>query len=721
MTKTITQTFFVKSIAAAIAGQLLAGIPMVVAAELEQVVVTAEKREESLQNTPISLLAFDAVNLEKQGLTDLGELPRSVPNLQITPAPSNAASLRIFIRGVGNFDDQLTQDPSVAVYTDGVYMARSQGLASEVADLERIEVLRGPQGTLYGRNATGGAINFITKAPQLGVWGFSESITAGSYDERRSRTMVNAPLGDTVALRLTYAYGRKDGFVKNEGTGADTFGEKNRNALRADVRWVPNEQWDIRYTYDQSRIKDTALYFTSATIHGDEPRPTKSSPSVRNFEPSDITSRGHQLTANWKLADDLTFKSISAYRKLDNFDYQDYLTYLASSGASASLVSDDLHQEQWSQEFQLLGNAFDDKLEYIAGLYYFRETGDGFISSITPGFGFTQLRDFNIENTSNAIFGQATYTPTLLDRRLHLTLGLRESKDRRKADLSIQNITALSNTIAGPADGNKSFSNFSPSFTAAFDVTDTVNVYAKVARGYKSGGFNVRPSTLQHFDEGFGPEKLTSYELGAKSEWWERRLRLNAAIFHSDYDDIQVNAKSDITNPSAADIINAGKATIDGVEMELTALLTDDLTVNLNYAYLDARYRKIEDAFGTDVTSNYVFVNAPHNSYVANIDYTIATTAIGQLSANVGYSWRADAFTTVATTAGKWKEESYGLLNARLTLAEIPVTNVGKVRASLWGKNLEDKKYSVIHAPGFNGYRAFGDPRSVGIDVVYEY
>lgn len=714
-------TFNVRLLARAIA--LLAGSAVAaqtLAAGLEEVVVTAEKREESLQNTPISLVAMSGTELEQQGVTSLNDLPRNVPNLQITPAPSNAASLRIFIRGVGNFDDQLTQDPSVAVYTDGVYMARSQGLASEVADIERIEVLRGPQGSLYGRNATGGAINFITKAPQLQTWGFSQSITAGSDDEFRSRTMLNAPLGDQAALRLSYAHAQKDGFVDNRGSGEDSFGAKDRDALRADLRWQPGSDWDVRYTYDRSHIEDTAIYFTPDNLAGDASRPSHSPAAVDDFRPSDITAQGHQLTIAWNLLDNLTLKSISAYRKLDNYDYQDYLTYIPGA-PNASIVQDDLQQNQRSQELQLLGNALDQQFEYIVGAYYFHEEGDGRISSLTVTSNFNQYRDFDIDNTAKAVFGQITYSPDAFDKRLHLTMGARKSWDDRDADLTITNIPGGVPGAPSTGEGSKSLHNFSPSYTVGFDVTDAVNIYAKYAKGYKSGGFNVRPSTIARFADGFDPEKLDTYEVGTKTEWWDNRVRFNAAIFHSSYDDIQINTQSDPNVPTASDILNAGEATIDGVELEVTAMLTDALELGLNYAYLNADYDKIENALGQDVTRNYIFVNAPQNSYVVNADYDFGATPAGKLSANVNYSWQDDIYTTTSTTSGRWQSDSYGLLNARLTLAEIPGIPVGKLRVALWGKNLEDKEYRVIHAPAFGGYSAFGDPRSAGVDLVYEY
>ncbi len=689
---------------------------------LQEVVVTAQKREESLQKTPISLVTLDAGTLETRGINDIRDLPSAAPNLQTVQQVNSASSVRLFIRGVGNFDDQITQDPSVAVYTDGVYVARSQGLAADVADIERIEVLRGPQGTLYGRNATGGAINFVTKAPQLGEWAGSETLTFGSYDEVRSKTLLNIPITDTAAARLSYVKADKDGFVRNEGTGASRFGDEDRQAWRVDLRWQPISQLDLRYTYDQSQFDDTSPYLVKSPLNGSASRPTKSNPLVRNFKPNDVSVQGHALTATYEIADNFSLKSISAYRMLDNFDYQDYLA--GQNGAFTPLTTlDDLHQKQWSQEFQLLGNTDDNSLQYIAGLYYFHETGSGTVSTGVPVLGTTGVVDQNIANTAKALFGQATYTPEILDQRLHVTIGTRWSRDRREASIANSSISPVGLLTAGSTGaGDRSFSNFSPALTVAFDVNDDINVYAKYAEGYKSGGFNIRATTVARFDEGFDPEKLKSYELGAKTQWWENRVRLNAALFHADYDDIQLTAPSSATDPSKSDVLNAGKATLDGVELELTALPTDDLTVNVNYAYLDDRYDSIKDAFGRDITSNYVFLMAPHNTFTFNLDYAIAETPIGKLSANANYSWEADKFSTATTTInGKLYIQSYGLLNGRLTLAEIPGVGAGNLKVSLWGKNLEDKHYSVLQAPLFGGYRVFGDPRSVGVEIAYAF
>ena len=703
---------------------------------LEEVVVTAQKREEFLQDTPISLVAMGTQQLENLGIAYIGDLGSSVPNLQLSPHPNSATTPRVFIRGVGNFDDQITQDPSVAIYMDGVYVGRNQGMGMEVADIERIEVLRGPQGTLYGRNATGGAINFVTRAPDLGQWGASQQFTFGRRDEFRSRTMVNIPAGDRFAARLFYLTSQKDGFIKNMGNGTSTYGAEDHDAVRADLLFQATDDIEIRYAYDRSHMEDSPFYldgtdmFPGNAAYRVEPRrPSHSHAGGQLIKRGDATTSGHQLTINWQVNDDLTLRSITAYRDLDSYVYQDYMSgdRLVTGAPRPNTpfwIDSDVDQDQFSQEFQLLGGAWDDQIEYTVGLYYYQEDGEGVNVSSLPNFGIRQFADADIDNKAIAAFGQATYTPAALDR-LHVTVGLRWSKDERKAELTRHNLVFATGAIL-PASvergaGDKDFNDVSPSFTVAYDLTDTVNVYAKVADGYKTGGFNMRASSIAIFEQGFDEETLRSYELGVKAQWLDNRLRTNLAVFQADYDDIQINAQTDLSNPATADILNAGKATIQGAELEVTAVVVEGLTLSLQYGYLNARYDEIIDGFGRDVTGSYEFVNAPQHSYTLDATWDIAATPIGLLSANANYSWQDDKYITATTTNGDFTIDDYGLLNARLTLSEIPGLPEGNLKVALWGKNLEDKEYTFLNAPGFGTYVAWGEPRSYGIDLSYEY
>lgn len=279
----------------ALATSLTLGTGMVFAQGLEEIIVTAQKRTESIQDTPISIAAMTSADLEKKGINEIGDLRSQVTSLQVLPHPTSAVTARLYMRGVGNADDQLTQDPSIAVYFDGVYVARSQGLTSEVADIERIEVLRGPQGSLYGRNATGGAINFISREPELGNFSFKQSLTFGNYDLFRSRTRLNVPLGDELAAEFSYLNMKRDGFIKNLGSGVDNFHDKDREALRVALLWQPLDNLSVRYAFDRSEVNDAPAYATRVPLYPEKlDRPSRGgSLQAQKVRPNDAVAQGH--------------------------------------------------------------------------------------------------------------------------------------------------------------------------------------------------------------------------------------------------------------------------------------------------------------------------------------------------------------------------------------------------------------------------------------------
>lgn len=687
---------------------------------LAEIVVTAQKRTESLQDTPISIAVLGVEELETRGITGLVDLRANVPNLQLTPHPNSASTTQISMRGVGISDDQITQDGSVAVYMDGVYVARSQGQALEVAELERVEVLRGPQGTLYGRNATGGAINFITRKPDLDTFGFKSQVTLGNYDNRRFKAALNIPVGETFAARLSYANIQQNGFISNPGTGVKRWGDKDRQAMRADMLWAPSDAVSFRYSYDRSDIEDTPTYVAASPLYPlTIPRPSAGSPFVRDLLRNDVTSEGHSLTGEWIISDSLTLRSITAYRELDNFQNQDYLSGLTGPNPLQK-NSSRAKQDQWSQELQLVGDALDKNLEYVVGAYWFNEDGSNFSNSYSPPTLTRSFTTATIANESWALFGQVTYTPELLDRRLHLTVGGRQSWDTREATLARQ--TQIGGgpivNVPGLGDGSRDFNDFSPSFVAAFDAADNINFYAKAVRGYKSGGYNVRASSIARFNEGFGSETLWSYELGVKSQWLDNKVRFNAAAFMADYKDIQINVQSDPTNVRITDVLNAGKATIDGIEADLTIAPTRNLRFNINYGYLDASYDEITDVNGRDISANFRFSQAPKHSLALDATHDLLLP-IGTLTSNVNYTAQSKKYTSSTISSGEYIIGDYGLLNGRLTLADIP--SVEGLRLSLWGRNLTDKEYYVMQFNIGRPGALFGEPRSYGIDLSYEF
>ena len=682
---------------------------------VDDIVVTAQKRVESIQDTPISIMAFGETALENKAITGMSDLTAQVPNLQLTPFPGNATSQRIYIRGIGSNNDQFTQDPSVAVYVDGVYVARSQGLATEVADLERIEVLRGPQGSLYGRNATGGAINFITAAPRLGIWSAKQSVTIGNLDQIRSRTLVNVPVGETLAAQFSFYRAKRDGITRNLGTGVDRFGDQDRTAYRAALLWQAAPNLQFRYSYDRTDIKDTPAFAAPVPYYPKTlARPREGSPFVRNLMRNDVVSQGHNLTAAWDISTQAQLKSITAYRKLSSFTNQDYLSGVFGPFA-ASVVVFDQKQEQFTQELQLVGTV-GGHLDYALGLYYFKEDADGYDSAYQLTSRLIE-RNITVENKAFAAYAQATYTPGILANRLHLTAGGRWSRDERRASFQRSSQTGNLPPVAEPFGlGDRSFDDFSPSATIAFDISKDINSYFRVATGYKTGGYNVGASSLQKFREGFSPENVTSYELGFKSDLLDRKLRVNVALFNMDYTDIQVNVP-DPQQPSVIDVINAGKARIRGAEVDITIRPSRDLSVAINYGYLDAKYTRILS--GTiNIAENYPYVSAPKHNLTTSIEYSFPRTPVGVFSAMIDYNFQDKQFSQANDR--RYVITDYGLLNARLNLSQIPL-NFSDLKIGIWGKNITGKDYYVTHANLFAPGALYGEPRTYGLDVSLSF
>lgn len=546
----------------------------------------------------------------------------------------------------------------------------------------RIEVLRGPQGTLYGRNTTGGAINFITRAPRLGELGFRQDLTAGNRDRFASRTRANVPMGEKAAAEISYLRVKEDGFVRNAGTGVPRFGDQDREAWRAAFLWQPHERVDLRYTFDQSELKDTPVWMAAVPLYPAEAdRPTRSSETVTDLIANDITGLGHNLTITVEINEALTLKSISSYRELSNFTYMPYHPGLLAPPPFLTNIVD-MDQEQVTQEFQLVGTALDSRMEYVAGAYYFDEEARSHDTNLLP-----------------------------------LTAGGRWSRDERKA--TKQDTTTLANGMVVPAPkgtADRTFTDFSPSAAVAYDITDDLSVYAKVATGYQTGGFNLTASTQTRFSEGFGPEYADSYELGLKSTWFGNRLRLNAALFTTERTDMQVSVP-DPNNLSITDMFNAGKATINGFEMDLAARPIAALDLSLAYAWMEARFDRITNSLGQDVKHLYAYDQVPRHKASATAGHEWPTTRFGVPTASVTYSCQSkmDASPSLGAVIG-----SYGLLDARAGLGEIPMRR-GKLRFSLWGRNLTDEEYYNFHFIYVVPTAMFGDPRSYGADLTLEF
>jgi iron complex outermembrane receptor protein len=737
---------------------------------LETVLVTAQHRTEPALSTPLSLFTMNTEQLEKQRIDSISDLNGLVPNLSIDNFPANNQTLRLFIRGVGLTDTQVTQDPAVGVYLNGAYIARSAGLTFDLADLERIEVLRGPQGTLYGRNTTGGAIKLITKQPDLEQLSFDQTLGAGNQDLRRSKTSLNIPLAQDYAAKLAYFYEDVEGFTNNKGPGGG-FGDRKSEGFRLDLRAKLGDTLNVNYGFDDSRIKSynyTAQAITPRPASGgdllsiigeiakeyieySDNRISELATSVPLL-PTDTHIDGHTLNVEWALHDTMSLHAITAWRELHDKTYTDF-----SSGATDGFRIDfnsavlgaeagdeqlylpatrpNLKQKQFSQEFQLLGN-MGESIEYLAGLYYLWEKADEdadplhHIFSAYPFAGGTiynlGAEHNKIENDTLAFFSQFTWTPDIFEQRLHFTLGGRYSRDSREAERNVTDttvidqgtsITNLLSPTVFSANPDKDFNDTSFTFIVQYDWLEHLNVYGKYSGAYKSGGFNIRDPEEEGFNNGFDEEKLNAWELGFKGEALDRRVRLSTAVFYQKFDDYQYNFQIPGTI-SGSRVFNIDNGEMSGIEMELMAMPVTGLLLQASYAYLDSKLDDVDNPF-TGQTEKAFVGNAPKNTYSLIADYTFPATSIGVINANVSYNF-VDKRNPNHPAIYR---DAYDLINARIALSEIPVAG-GQWEVAAWGKNLADNSYEAFaldNLPQASRAVIWGDGRSYGIDVTYRF
>lgn len=749
--------------AMAMLGCVSASLPVLAASEealmLEEVIVTAEKRQQSLQDVPISIVAMGKDSLEKFNIDELEDFSAKVPNVVINEYFGIATTFRSFIRGVGAVTVEVTQDPAVALYVDGIYVGSSFGGSFESSELERVEILRGPQGTLYGRNATGGAINLISKKPELGNWSFSQTLTGGNYGKFKSNTAINIPLGEKAAARVSYLMSERDGWVENTGVGED-YAIEDRSAARMALRIEPSDTFMIDFSAELSTIEDTTRYsqvlsgYASAVAGTGVPITIPLAPfvtadilypdpvthdrldkaySVFPVEADDNEILGTALAMSWDLSDHMILKSITGFRDVDATQYTQVtgtiqVTLNTPGGALGPLTLGtggiyELEFSQFTQEFQLVGD-LDFSLgsvQYVSGLFYYKDEGDNKDLSISvggpklPGSDRTET-----ENESLAIYGQATFSPS--DSGFHITLGARYSEDQRQAVRTNLNTT--------PAfDGtkyDKDFNNFSPSLTVAYDLSDDLNVYAKVVSGYRSGGTSTLSYQESLFQEGADEEKILSYEVGMKGDFLDRRLRLNGAVFSMEYDDYQGSIQTG-PQPAERDNLNIGDNTIVGAEMDVTALLSESMTFNLAAGYLDTEMGEDSVDPGTGAPPTPLIDNlpyAPELSYSATLDYYRPIMNGMALEWHVNYSYQDESESGIVSGTSQINND-YGLWDASVSLSEIPLAG-GTAKLTIWGQNLTDEEYAVSNigpfAPlGASEISPFGDPRTYGVTVSYEY
>jgi iron complex outermembrane recepter protein len=751
-------------------------------AGLEEIVVTARRREESIQDTPISIEAFTAQNLQDRNVFNVYDLAKFTPNLEMSASSENSGASfapQIYIRGVGQQEYLATSDPGVGVYIDGVYIARSVGQSPDVVDFDHIEVLRGPQGTLFGKNTIGGAINMVSKSPSQEPGGYIEA-TGGNFSRKDFKASVEGPLGSSELLgKLAIATLNQDGYI-NRITNGQTLGGMDSSLFRGMVVWAPTNKLSITFIADDTHssgdssagnlvaVTQTGLLPLWNALVGGPAGHTITAASVpcnpyveHGVYPNvnELDLWGASITVEWK-ASPVAIKSITAeraYRAVYGNDADhtpfDYTTTLDTD-----------HQHQFSEEIQFSGDAL--HLKWIGGLFYFDEHWTdlntvtvanglyqaleslpgavvplapypigpnslplfmcpavpvGFPCAGGPGnpFNVSLDIDFNIndavDDKSYAAFTQSTYDFT---DRWSMTAGIRFTHDEKSFTIDQIRVPSGVPVVALTTFAND-WSAFTPRYDLDYKVTPDDLLYFSASRGYKEGGFNGRPTAPGEVNS-FGPEYVWTYELGSKNEWDEHRLRSNVDIFLMNYTNIQLTSVEAGPDETVLQVVdNAGNAKIKGAELDIAARPVPALELNLSGGYLDARYTELNPGV-TYVTLSSQFMKTPRWSGTAGAQYLWNLFNRSSINARVDYSYSSRTYNDLENTP-VLVQGGYGVLGARTTWHSAN----RKWMVAIFGANLTNKTViesadSALSSLGLAD-ADYGPPRQYGASLRYSF
>jgi iron complex outermembrane receptor protein len=678
---------------------------------LQAVIVTAEKREENLQKTPVATAVMNTQQLTDRHIESLTDLiAGGVPSLRVLPYASRPFSLILSMRGVGVMTDtnQPARDEGVGVYIDGVYLGRPQGLDAALYDIDNMEVLKGPQGTLFGRNTEAGALDITTKKP-TGQFHLDVTGGAGNFGSYETEVHLDLPEWRGFSVKVDGIITARDGTVRNPLVGASDFGAYDRRGVRAQLQWQPTSNFTANYAYDDSYDADTTIFQNTvqagtnpiAPVLPILPNRVSVAPVGVPEAPSIGESSGNTLNLKWEATPNLTIKSISAYRQLfqtqfDNSDEEGSVYVPNGQFARYSLAQ--FNQYQWSEELQAVGGT--DRLKFVAGALVYNEfahdqaqafnsmqfnaTGAAatviqygpsnlvnnyglpITTAVTPLFPYAGVdRASRVDTQSYGVYGQATYTPPIFGDIFHLTGGLRWTDDKKNGQLYLTNNALPVNEygVSGIIGFDKSWSRVDPMVNLAMDVAPDMMVYGKWGTGYKSGGANSR--ALDYLP--FNPEEVSMFEVGYKSEFFDHRARFNVDYYYGIYSNIQVDFSAPYytfgangqplpgsTTRTTTETFNApGNGKVYGVEADFAVNPLPDLILSGSYAY------------------NYVHIPAvvnPYPTYVVGVGevYSTTPTALNQiytplnsLTAAADYETPVNQFSLRAHLDANWDSGSY--------------------------------------------------------------
>ncbi len=748
---------------------------------LTEIVVTATKRETNLQDTPISISTMSDEDLKKRQVSSLLDLSDGgIPSLRVATFESRQTALTIGMRGIVPDDaNQPAREQGVGVYIDGVYLGRQHGLNSGFLDVERIEVLKGPQGTLFGRNTEGGAVNMVLRAP-TGEFGGRASVGVGNFGGYSGTFRVDLPEVAGFSIKLDASLQHQDETTKNPLQGQKGWNFFHRYGGRAAVRWKPMEDFVADFSIDTGRDESTAFLSqlinynpngrpvaTLAQLNANGGRPPSGFiaplPSIVTVQPDRAKeasigviqepsiSKTFGVTAKlaWDISENAQIRSTTSWREVsdrqfDNSGLANRTPVFAPNGSFSRYSIATLDQRQFSQELQIIGN-LGENLDYVVGGYYFNERAED--SARTPntarwnadGTNYSTIDPltYPLSPTSRAsvafaksyaAYGQGTYS---LDT-LKLTLGGRVTRDEKNGRLFTINGNPSSLTF------KETDSRIDPLVTLAWEPSDSINFYAKYATGYRAGGASSR--SLQY--RSFGPESVKSYEIGAKTEFFDRKVRLNLAGYIMDRKDTQVDfnffiPQTNGTVRNTLETVNAeGTNKIRGIEADLTIRPVDGLSLGLSYAYT---YTKVPPARNTvqeqlnasltppvttPVFQDVYILYTPKHALSGSIDYD---RPIGGAGAVLKFHMDGNYSSPVFSFANEDTRTDKSLIfNGRLSLADIPMSDNGQaLTVALWSRNLfnESHIYRRSNANGnaLGDYANFNAPRTIGVEASVSF
>lgn len=719
--------------------------------DLDSIVVTAQRRSEKAQNIPIALSAFGAAQLERTGVVSIENIAPRVPSFYF--GSFGALRPQLYIRGIGTRSFDPGSESSVGVFVDEVYQGRSSGSFGALKDIERIEVLRGPQGTLYGRNTIGGAINVITKAPTAELQGQFEA-GVSNYSGWEVFGAVSGPVtaDKTVLARLSAWHNQRDGYVRNLRTGTRFQGIDNSGVrLRLAVDPGAGLKIDLtgEYLHDGNRAafggfsqgtgpsaagapaNPRAVFFAAGSKVGNAILPAADLRSGTLSSDPTLDRDAYSLIG--KIEKDLgfaTLTSVSAFKQLDVADSRDL------EGSSLAVIDQSSieHSKQFTQELRLTSNPggpLGHNVDWIIGAFYYHDTSkriDRFdigVDSVVRAAAGTPAVDtagsyYKIK--SYAFFGQAT---AHFGDHFEVTVGARYTHDEKQATQSGTTTDALPIIAAAFTTTNKaSYSSFDPRIVATWKFNQDVSIYASYSTGFKSGGFQYVPFNLGAANTLFDPEDIRTFEAGLKSEWFDRKLRFNLAAFHYDYKNLQVSRIIDTVSGPQTLISNAASSKIDGVDLEILFRPVPAVDLSIAYGYLDAKYDNYVFNQGQNlVFDDTVLVRAPKHTLNLGAEGRIPVGDDARLTLRADYAVLDTFYHEPGQGDNRFgsgipltTEPSYGLLDLRASL------ELGSLRLTAYATNVTNKNYRrTVNALGSTVVGFAGQPRIVGAKASYSF